>query len=71
MPIEGTARWKAPELLTGSEVGLTAAIDVYAYAITCIEILSMGNIPWGSAEDSSLAYRIIGKSNFYPLKFPN
>lgn len=25
---------------------LTTAIDVYAYAISCIEILSMGGIPW-------------------------
>ncbi|EAU87796.2 TKL/TKL-ccin protein kinase [Coprinopsis cinerea okayama7 len=56
---KGTARWKAPELLTGVEGGLTPAIDVYAYAITCIEILSMGDIPWGSAEDSSLAYRVV------------
>ncbi|TFK29122.1 hypothetical protein FA15DRAFT_677985 [Coprinopsis marcescibilis] len=59
---KGTARWKAPELLNGSEMGLTPAIDVYAYSITCIEILSMGNIPWGSAEDGTLASMIVAQN---------
>jgi serine/threonine protein kinase len=58
---EGTARWKAPELLNGAAGDLTTAVDVYAFAITCIEIMSMGGVPWGSMEDSILCHRIVGK----------
>ncbi|KAF6749742.1 TKL/TKL-ccin protein kinase [Ephemerocybe angulata] len=56
---KGTARWKAPELLVGSGGDLTSAVDVYAFAITCIEIMSMGGVPWGSTEDSFLSHRIV------------
>ncbi|KAH6912074.1 TKL/TKL-ccin protein kinase [Coprinopsis sp. MPI-PUGE-AT-0042] len=56
---KGTARWKAPEMLSCGKVELTPAADVYAYAITCIEVLSMGDLPWGSADDAILAHRII------------
>jgi len=60
---EGTARWKAPELLNGEEGDLTTAVDVYAFSITCIEIMSMGNLPWGSMEDTLLSHRIVGKQD--------
>ncbi|CAA7262077.1 unnamed protein product [Cyclocybe aegerita] len=43
----GTLRWKAPELLDGSSYVLTSPIDIFAYAIVCIEVLTMGELPWG------------------------
>ncbi|KAK2463882.1 hypothetical protein APHAL10511_004054 [Amanita phalloides] len=41
----GTLRWQAPELMVGAS-DLTPAMDVYAFAIACIEVLLMGRIPW-------------------------
>lgn len=43
-PPHGTLRWQAPELMSGLSQ-LTAEMDVYAYAILCIEILTMGRMP--------------------------
>ncbi|KAJ3501789.1 hypothetical protein NLJ89_g9182 [Agrocybe chaxingu] len=43
----GTLRWKAPELLDGSSYVLTSPIDIFAYAIVCVEVLTMGELPWG------------------------
>ncbi|KAI0653231.1 kinase-like domain-containing protein [Cubamyces menziesii] len=46
--LQGTYRWMAPELMrVGGE--LTKETDVYAFAITVIEVLTKGEtIPWGS-----------------------
>src|ERR1700761_1453857 len=41
----GTLRWQAPELMQGAQT-LTQEIDVYAFAICCVEILTMGALPW-------------------------
>ncbi|KAM6503976.1 Protein kinase-like domain containing protein [Amanita muscaria] len=41
----GTVRWMAPELLTGDAPTQTKESDMYAYAMTCYEILS-GDIPF-------------------------
>jgi abelson tyrosine-protein kinase 1 len=30
---------------------LTTEVDVYAFAICCVEILSMGSLPWAHAMD--------------------
>ena len=46
--IEGTYRWMAPELIR-VRGELTKETDVYAFAITVIEVLTKGEtIPWGS-----------------------
>jgi serine/threonine protein kinase len=35
--LAGTTRWKAPEILAGKSP-LTPQADVYAFAITCVEV---------------------------------
>ncbi|KAJ7202554.1 kinase-like domain-containing protein, partial [Mycena pura] len=52
-PAYGTLRWQAPELIRGSNE-LTPEMDVYAYAICCIEILSMGRLPWPLMSDDDV-----------------
>ncbi|ESK83918.1 TKL/TKL-ccinprotein kinase [Moniliophthora roreri MCA 2997] len=48
----GTLRWQAPKLMDGqSHSQLTVEMDVYAFAITCIEVLSMGCMPWPLMDD--------------------
>ncbi|KAJ7347438.1 kinase-like domain-containing protein [Mycena albidolilacea] len=49
----GTLRWQAPELMLGSSV-LTSEMDVYSYAICCVEILSMGRLPWPLMSDEAV-----------------
>jgi len=56
---DGTLRWKAPELLEGSCM-LTPGTDVFAYAIVCIEVLTMGELPWGCISDDEIRYNVLG-----------
>ncbi|KIP06901.1 hypothetical protein PHLGIDRAFT_106442 [Phlebiopsis gigantea 11061_1 CR5-6] len=49
----GTLRWQAPELMAGQSK-LTTEVDVYAFAITCIEILTKGGVPWPLADDNAV-----------------
>ncbi|KAF7317864.1 Protein kinase domain-containing protein [Mycena kentingensis (nom. inval.)] len=53
VPPHGTLRWQAPELMLGSNE-LTPAMDVYAFAICCIEILLMGRLPWPLMSDEAV-----------------
>jgi hypothetical protein len=39
----------------------TTATDVYAFAMTCIEILSRGDIPWRFADDTSIMRFVLGE----------
>ncbi|KAF9562878.1 hypothetical protein CPC08DRAFT_633569 [Agrocybe pediades] len=55
----GTLRWKAPELLDGSSGMLTTATDIYAYAIVCVEVLTMGNLPWAHDDDDDVRYNVL------------
>ncbi|KAI8992738.1 kinase-like domain-containing protein [Trametes punicea] len=48
---QGTLRWKAPELISGNGK-LTKETDVYAFAITVVDILTKGDIPWGTLDDA-------------------
>ena len=59
--IDGTLRWQAPELLLGQS-RLTAKMDVYAFAICCIEILSMGRMPWPLQDDEAVRHLVLGAS---------
>ncbi|KAJ6553853.1 hypothetical protein B0H10DRAFT_2169714 [Mycena sp. CBHHK59/15] len=52
-PPHGTLRWQAPELMLGS-TELTPEMDVYSYAICCVEILSMGRLPWPLMSDEAV-----------------
>ena len=54
-------RWQAPELLSGQS-RLTAAMDVYAFAICCIEILSMGRMPWPLLDDEIVRHLVLSAS---------
>lgn len=54
----GTLRWQAPELMAGMS-DLTAQTDVYAYAITCIEILKMGHLPWHPMDDDIVRHMVL------------
>jgi len=38
---------------------LTAQTDVYAYAITCIEILKMGHLPWHPMDDDNVRHIVL------------
>ncbi|KAJ7367714.1 hypothetical protein DFH08DRAFT_4178 [Mycena albidolilacea] len=64
----GTLRWQAPELMLGSSV-LTSEMDVYSYAICCVEILSMGRLPWPLMSDEAVRNFVL-KDNTRP-KIPS
>lgn len=57
--IGGTLRWQAPEILRGQQK-LTQEIDVYAFAICCVEILSKGSLPWPLADDDAVRHFVLG-----------
>ena len=40
----------------------TAQSDVYAFAITCYEVLSKGALPWSMADDGSVRYFVLRES---------
>ncbi|KAJ7731571.1 hypothetical protein DFH07DRAFT_755579 [Mycena maculata] len=63
-PPHGTLRWQAPELMLGS-ADLTPEMDVYSYAICCIEILSMGRLPWPLMSDEAVRTFVL-KDNTRP-----
>ncbi|KAH9848357.1 hypothetical protein C2E23DRAFT_889200 [Lenzites betulinus] len=60
----GTLRWQAPEVLLGQDQ-LTRPIDVYAFAITCTEVLTKGGLPWAMQDDSAVRDLVI-KENRRP-----
>ena len=62
--VGGTLRWKAPELLEGAST-LTQATDVYAFAILCIEVLAMGQVPWCLDDDESVRHFVLSKDSFF------
>ncbi|KAF9218643.1 kinase-like protein [Gyrodon lividus] len=54
----GILPWQAPELLLGNG-WLTPPVDVYAFAICCVEMLGMGELSWKNVSDSDVAMRVI------------
>ena len=56
---DGTLRWQAPELMLGQSQ-LTQQIDVYAFAILCVEILTKGGVPWALADDNAVRHFVLG-----------
>ncbi|KAF8805001.1 hypothetical protein BYT27DRAFT_7193708 [Phlegmacium glaucopus] len=61
----GTLRWQSPELMAG-ESQLTQEIDVWAFSICCVEILTMGRMPWPLADDDSVRHLVL-KDDKRPL----
>jgi hypothetical protein len=41
------------------ESQLTQATDVWAFSISCVEILTMGRIPWPLHNDDSVRYFVL------------
>ncbi|KAI0742205.1 hypothetical protein C8Q80DRAFT_1186590 [Daedaleopsis nitida] len=65
MPLpHGTLRWQAPELMSGLS-GLTQQIDVYAFAITVVELLTKGALPWPMADDDAVRHFVV-RENMRP-----
>ncbi|PIL26596.1 transporter [Ganoderma sinense ZZ0214-1] len=65
MPLpHGTLRWQAPELMSGHS-NLTQEIDVYAFAITVIELLTKGALPWPLADDDAVRHFVL-RENMRP-----
>ncbi|KAG7443814.1 kinase-like protein [Guyanagaster necrorhizus] len=63
MPLPyGTLRWQAPELMMGLSQ-LTTEMDVYAFAMCCIEILSMGRMPWPFMDDYAVRNLVLVKDS--------
>lgn len=56
--IDGTLRWQAPELMIGLS-GLTPAVDVYAFAICCVEVMANGALPWPHADDDAVRHFVL------------
>ncbi|KAJ3889164.1 hypothetical protein GG344DRAFT_52196 [Lentinula edodes] len=54
----GTLRWQAPEIFAGSSQ-LTVEMDVYAFAICCTEVLSLGRMPWPLYDDNQVQNHIM------------
>lgn len=59
--LDGTLRWQAPELMAGLSQ-LTTEMDVYAFAISCVEILSMGRMPWPLMDDDAVRHFVMSSS---------
>jgi len=45
--------------MTG-ESHLTTEIDIYAYAISCVEILTKGSLPWPMMDDVGIRHSVLG-----------
>ncbi|KAI8830153.1 kinase-like domain-containing protein, partial [Chytridium lagenaria] len=58
-------RWMAPERLLGGSP--TAAVDVYAFAMTCFELITEGDIPLSNLPDS-LIYQAVVNNNARPSR---
>ncbi|KAI8830376.1 hypothetical protein BJ741DRAFT_619927 [Chytriomyces cf. hyalinus JEL632] len=61
----GTLRWMAPERLQGAK--LSPPVDVYAYSMTCFEILSEGDVPLTDSPDA-LLYQHVVNAHLRPEK---
>jgi len=55
---DGTLRWRAPELMAGGNKFL-APMDVYAFAICCVEILNKGSLPWPLLDDEAVRHLVL------------
>ena len=58
--LDGTLRWQAPEMMVGGNSRLTQEMDIYAFAICCVEILDKGIMPWQDADDNAVVRFVIG-----------
>lgn len=61
---DGTLRWQAPELMAGHSK-LTPEVDVYAFAVSCVEILTKGAVPWPLADDNAVRHFVLSEYSMY------
>ncbi|KAI9457372.1 hypothetical protein HD554DRAFT_2225096 [Boletus coccyginus] len=59
-------RWRAPEMLMGDDRP-TKAADVYAFAMCCVEILGMGDLPWATLDDRAIRELVLDKDERPPI----
>jgi len=64
---DGTLRWQAPELMAGGNSQFLAPMDTYAFAICCIEILTMGGLPWPLLDDDTVRHLVLSAFPFTRL----
>ncbi|KAG6864029.1 hypothetical protein C0991_000967 [Blastosporella zonata] len=58
-------RWQAPELMGGYSL-LTKKIDIYAFAMCCVEILTMGSLPWPNMNDDDVRQHVLDEEGRPP-----
>ncbi|KAL0576417.1 hypothetical protein V5O48_005553 [Marasmius crinis-equi] len=65
-------RWQSPELMAGRSL-LSRENDIYAYAITSVEVLTMGSLPWPMLPDDLVKIRVLDKKERppYPVSLTN
>jgi len=61
---DGTLRWQAPELMAGGNNKFLAPMDVYAFAICCVEILNRGSLPWPLIDDEAVRHFVLSEFPF-------
>lgn len=47
-----------------SQLSLAPSMDVYAFAISCVEILMMGRIPWPLMDDDAVRHFVLRRFSF-------
>ena len=60
----GILRWHAPELMAGGHSQLLAPMDVYAFAICSVEILTKGSLPWPLLDDETVRHLVLSMFAF-------
>ncbi|KAJ3283279.1 hypothetical protein HDU79_009193 [Rhizoclosmatium sp. JEL0117] len=55
--VGGTLRWMSPERMQGGRA--TNQCDVYAYAMTCFEVISEGEIPFLETPDALIVHHVV------------
>ncbi|KAL5525571.1 hypothetical protein ACEPAG_6907 [Sanghuangporus baumii] len=71
-PPRGTLRWQAPEIIDGASSGrLTYQVDIYAYAIVCVEIFGHGALPWGVVDDDAYRRLVVEEDKRPPITSSN
>lgn len=50
-------------MMSGAQAALTPEIDVYAFAMVCVEILTRGSLPWPMMDDDAVKRFVLGMFN--------
>ena len=64
---DGTLRWQAPELMAGGNSKFLAPMDIYAFAMCCVEILTKGSLPWPLLDDEAVRHLVLSAFVFIQL----